>query len=311
MIMEDFGIIVACCDQDFSFAKGCCASIRYFLGDIPICLITDGTFSVSTLEKIYGIKTINQKTIASQVLRKRSFGFGLTKMIAFWESPWKHFLYIDADAIVWGNILKFANFIDFDVIIDKPRNESSDETISRYFFDIQGIERHFPKFNWQAYRKHYFCAGTFFATRGIFSLDEYIDILDLNSQEPNLFKLGDQGLLNFMLCRAADEGKIRLGQESIQLIVTNFDQSSLRKRFPIKQTEPAYQDEDFVIHWCGPNKPTLNSSRIYSDPMTFSRRKFIRDARNNKVSKTDLLLKLEDFQFFLLRYKNKIRNKLR
>jgi hypothetical protein len=33
--MKDFGIIVACYQKDYRFAKGCCASIRYFLGDVP------------------------------------------------------------------------------------------------------------------------------------------------------------------------------------------------------------------------------------------------------------------------------------
>lgn len=311
MILQDFGIIIACCDHDYLFAKGCCASIRYFLGDVPICLIIDGTFSVSRLEKIYGVKSINYKAIASQVLKKRSLGFGLTKMIAFWESPWKHFLYLDADAIVWGNILKFANYSDFDVIIDIPTNEFSDEDICTYCFDIQGIEKHFPKFNWQAYRKYYFCTGAFFATRGIFSLDEYLDILDLNAQEPNLFHMGEQGFLNFMLCRAADEDRIRLGQENIQLTVPDFDQFYLRKRFPIEQTKPAHLNENIVIHWCGPNKPTMGSSQTYSEPMTFSRRKFISDTFNYGVLRTDILLKVEDFQSHLLRYKNKIRNRLR
>ena len=68
--MEDFGIIIACCDQDYLFAKGCCASIRYFLGDVPICLLIDGTFSVSDLEKSYGVRVIDRTTVSQEVLRK-------------------------------------------------------------------------------------------------------------------------------------------------------------------------------------------------------------------------------------------------
>jgi hypothetical protein len=103
-MIEDFGIIIACCDQDYTFARGCCASIRYFLGDTPIALIIDGTFDTSPLEQTYGVKVINPSTVSSTFLKERSFGFGLTKMIAFWESPWKHFLYLDADTVVWFNI---------------------------------------------------------------------------------------------------------------------------------------------------------------------------------------------------------------
>ena len=48
--MKDFGVIVACYDKEYSFAKGCSASIRYFSGDVPIFLIVDGDFSIKELE---------------------------------------------------------------------------------------------------------------------------------------------------------------------------------------------------------------------------------------------------------------------
>jgi hypothetical protein len=68
--MEDFGIIIACCYQDYLFAKGCCASIRHFLGDVPIGLIVDGTFSLSSLEKEYGVRVLNHHTVTNEFLRK-------------------------------------------------------------------------------------------------------------------------------------------------------------------------------------------------------------------------------------------------
>lgn len=67
--MEDFGVIVVCCDQDYVFAKGTCASIRHFLGDVPICLIVDGTFSLSNLEKAYSVSVINHLNVSNGVLR--------------------------------------------------------------------------------------------------------------------------------------------------------------------------------------------------------------------------------------------------
>ena len=124
--MEDFGVIIACCDQDYLFTKGCCASIRYFLGDVPICLLIDGTFSVSPLEKVYGVRVINHDSVSEPLLRKRSFGWGKSHMIPFWESPWQNFLVMDADTIIWGDVLKLANFEDFDFIIDQPCQDYSD-----------------------------------------------------------------------------------------------------------------------------------------------------------------------------------------
>jgi len=308
--MEDFGIIVACCFQDYLFAKGCCASIRHFLGEVPIALIVDGTFSVSSLEKAYGVQVINRNTISNEVLKNRSFGWGKTKMIAFWESPWKHFLVLDADTNVWGNVLRYADFEQFDVIIDKASYGYSDEKVSEFFFEVSGINQNFPTFNWQAHRNDYFCTGTFLATRGIFSLDEYIEILDFTEKYPKIFKYGEMGFLNFMLFRAADAGRIRLGKAPMQLIVPDFEQEELKKRFPVKETGPILQDDEAtVIHWCGP-KPRLSTNKAYAEPMSFARRQFIHKERGYTGAMADFWLQLEDSYSLLNVYKNKVIKKL-
>lgn len=299
--MEDFGVILACYDKDYSFAKGCCASIRYFLGDVPICLIVDGTFSVSHLEKTYGVHALYRHQVANKHLRQKSFGWGLTKMVAFWESPWQNFLYVDADTVVWGNLLKYANFKDFDIIIDRPCYDYSDAEVSQWFFNVQGIKQYFPNFRWQ--NRPYVCTGVYFAKRDLFSLEEYLDLLELQANKPNLFYPGEQGLLNLMIFRAADEGRIRLGQEDIQVIVPDFPQDQLKQRFPIEKTGPVCNKDEVatVIHWCG-TKPFLSRTKVYAEPMNFFRRKFLRDAFNSTGLAADVSLQVEDFNA----YKSKI-----
>ncbi len=307
--MEDFGIIVACCASDYLFAKGCCASIRHFLGDVPICLLVDGTFSVADAEKAYGVRVINHNSVTHEVLRRRSFGWGKTKMIGFWESPWKHFLMLDADTIIWGNLLKYANFKEFDLIVDRPRYKSSDESVTEFFFDIGGIEKHFPDFPWQKYRDDYYCTGMFFARRDVFPLSEYIEILDFTEKYPGVFKYGEMGFLNFMIFRAAEQGRIRVGKEYMQLLVPDFDQQELRKRFPVGETGPVVLDEATVIHWCGP-KPALSTSRVYSEPMNFCRRKFMREAEGVTGLAAEVSLQVQDAQRFVSVYNRKVRKKL-
>ncbi len=305
--MEDFGIIVTCCASDYLFAKGCCASIRYFLGDIPICLLIDGNFSAQDAEKTYGVRVLNRSNITNPFLRKRSFGWGITKMVAFWESPWKHFLMLDADTIVWGNLLKYANFYESDIIIDRPKIRYTNDLISKYFFEISKLEQHFPDFKWQAHRYDYYCTGTFFGTRNSFSLSEYQEILDFLEKEPEVFKYGEMGFLNFMIFRAADEGRIRLGQEDMQLLVPDFDQEHVRKRFPIEENrEPILSGEEAtVVHWCGAEKPTVSNSKIYSEPMSFFRRKFLRDSAGVTGGKAEVLLQVEDWQRLIKVYQGK------
>ncbi|HEY9675262.1 MAG TPA: hypothetical protein V6D11_27720 [Waterburya sp.] len=231
-------------------------------------------------------------------------------MIAFWESPWQHFLVLDADTNVWGNITKYADFKNYDVIIDKPRYGYSDEMISEFFFDLKEFEKYFPDFNWRAHRNDYFCTGTFFATRGILKLDEYIEILDFTEKHPGIFKYGEMGFLNYMLFQAADAGRIRLEQVEMQLLVPDFEQQELRKRFPVEATGPVVQDEEAtVIHWCGP-KPMISTSKVYSEPMSFCRRQFLHNERGYTGATADFWLKLEDFYSLFNVYKNKIGRRL-
>ena len=309
--MEDFGIIIACCDQDYHYAKGCCGSIRHFLGDVPICLIIDGEFSAPELEKAYGVKVINRLNVKHKILQERSFGWGLTKMVAFWESPWSNFLFLDADTVVWGDMLKYANFKDFDAIVDRPLYKDTFEEVSRFFFTTQEVEKHFPEFQWQKHFGEYFCTGTFFAKRDLFSLDEYIYILDFIKKVPNVFWFGEQGFLNMMIFRGADAGKLRLGQSSFQVIVPKFTADELKNRFPVDKSGPIVQGDDAcVIHWAGP-KPTLSNSQAYSEPMNFSRRKCMSETRHLSGLPAEALLRSEELNRELIIYQKKFVRKVR
>ena len=313
--MDDFGVIIGCCDQDFMLAQGTCASLRDSLGDVPICLLVDGSASASpvkAMQKTYGVEVLDRQRVSNEFLRKNSFGWGLTKMIAFWESPWSNFLFLDADTIVWGNVLeKFGNFQDFDLIIDKPPYSYSDESVSHWFFDIKGVEKYFPNFDWRKYRDNYFCTGTFFAKRNVFSLEEYQDILKFMSTHPGIFKYGEMGLLNFMIFRALQEGRARVAMEDMQSLIPDYNYEQLEKRFPVNENGPVFTEVDAnVIHWSGP-KPSLFRQDVYAAPMTFYRRQFLRDAWDYMGWGAEASLQKEDLMRYVFLYKNKIRKRVK
>ncbi len=297
--MKDFGIIVACYHKDYRFAKGCCASIRYFLGDVPICLLVDGSFSVAEVEKAYDVNVIYRHDVTNQVLKNRSFGYGITKMVAFWESPFQHFLFMDADTIAWGNILKYANFEDFDFVIDRTEpSYLNDSGINKSFFDTEKLEKYFPDFNWQKYRYNYFITGVFFAKRGIFELAEYLQMLDFCEKHRGVFKFGDQGLLNYMIFRGVEQGKFRVKNENMQFFGSDFiNNYRLQKRFSLSNNKPLVENNDAtVIHWAGGiNSPLLARTEVYNQPMTLFRQKCLDDYGGIKAIETKISLYFEDF----------------
>lgn len=309
--MKDFGIIVACYQKDYRFAKGCCASIRYFLGDVPICLLVDGSFSVAEVEKAYDVNVIYRNDVTNQVLKNRSFGYGITKMVAFWESPFQHFLYMDADTIAWGNILKYANFEDFDFVIDRTQpSYLNDRGINKSFFDTEKLEKHFPNFNWQKYRYNYFIAGVFFGKKDIFELAEYVKILDFCEKYPGVFKFGDQGLLNFMIFQGVEQGRFRVKNEHLQTFGSSFiDNPQLKQRFSLESNTPILRGDDAsIIHWAGGiNSPLLARTEVYNQPMTFFRQKCLDDYTDINGIRAAISLQAEDFLPNLTVYRQKLK----
>lgn len=304
--LDDFGVIVTCCQRDFALARGCCASIRYFLPGVPICLIVDGAETPDSLIQTYDAQVITRDTVRDARLRDRSFGWGLTKMVAFWESPWSRFLLLDADTVVWGDILQLAGYPQAEVTVDRhlfdlaaqaepnpllgdflrAGNARIDRTpeldlLDAWFFNTRSIGQYLPNFDWRRHLYEYFCSGALFATRGIFDLDEYLQLLDLAEAHPGLLGPGEMGLLNVLVFGAADAGRIRIAQEArLQTLVCQHDSAALAARFPTAAlTAPAAASEPTVIHWSGRPKPTLTATDGYTEAMTHFRRTFERDRR--------------------------------
>jgi hypothetical protein len=304
--MNDFGVIVTCCRRDLALAKACCASVRYFLPSVPICLIVDGTDTPTSLVETYGTSVITRDTVRDADLRQRSFGWGLTKMIAFWESPWRRFLLLDADTVVWGDPISLIRDQAAEVVVDRHLFDLAARTdpnpflgdflragratsdrasvldlVNAWFFDTSRIEQHVPGFAWRPHLYDYFCSGALIGTRGIFGLDEYLEMLDLAEGHLGLFGPGEMGLLNVLVFRAADAGRIRVAQDArLQTLVCQHEPAELAARFSVEALKRSEAiTEPTVIHWSGRPKPTLATTDGYADAMTFFRRRFVRDRR--------------------------------
>jgi|SRR6516165_8570701 len=144
-------------------------------------------------------------------LRSRSFGWGLTKMVCFWESPFERFLWLDADTSVWGDIRKkLFQQGNWDIYTDKSDGSYSREDVTEWFFDADKLEQRYPGFNWQRYAGSNYCTGIWASRRGVFPLQEYKDILNVVDEDPSLFKCAEMGLLNFMIFRAMEEGRVKV-----------------------------------------------------------------------------------------------------
>lgn len=315
--MDDLGIIISCHKADYLLAKACCASIRFFLGDIPVCLIIDGNFTPGSLVKTYGVEFIDISTTNDTFLKDNSryFRKHFGRMISFWKSPWKHFLYLDADTLVWGNVLKYKHYYsDFDLIVPASHEEVfTPEEIDSYFFKTKKIERVLPAFDWRKFKPDYFCSGVFFGKRDSLNFEDYKEAFELKKDHPGLFSHNDQGILNFLFFKLADEGKIRIKKLSGELphvTVPSYGRDELSQKFVIGEDGPVYSGEDAVIHWCGPAKPHLGNERIFSGPSRYFRHKFLEDLYGCDGTVLDFIIRAEDMGSIITKRLSRLKNRI-
>ena len=79
------------------------ASMRHYCPNMPICLTVDGDFDVSDLEKECDLIVLRVSELPSEGMRNLVSGNGRAKLAAMWEGPFDFYVWLDSDAIVWGD----------------------------------------------------------------------------------------------------------------------------------------------------------------------------------------------------------------
>jgi hypothetical protein len=302
--MTTFGIIIVTAPGDWLFAKGTIASSKYYMPEVPVALIVDGEIDTRRAEETYGITVVRKDNIDDSYLRENSFGWGITKMLSFWYSPFDTYVYADSDVIIWGSFENYFDFDSFDYIVSIPNpiNEPADiKAVRKWFFEPEYVEKRYPDFPWRKYAAQFVCSGVFAARRAVFSLEEYKDILKQSIDNPTVYKYGDMGFHNLMVFRDHHLRKLRLGFSDYQVIFPEYPMEELKQRFPFENGKPKVQQDDAKLLHMPDHKPLMDNLLCYSEPMTFFRLKFIKDTEGLAGENSLSRLKEEDAEYHRLR----------
>ena len=289
-----FGVVIAATPQHLHWVRGTCASVRYFMEETPICVLLDGDADTSDIETTCGALVIRRGDVRHRELREISFGSLLTKLAPLWLSPFETYLLIDADTVVWGDMRRHAAFDDFDFIFDSPIGDA--ERVRKWVMDVDVIGRRFPEFDAGGHVPEYVNTGAVYGRRGTFELDEYLELVRFAQANQGAL-YADQGLLNFMVFRAADEGRLRLDRRELQVTTGDTTREEVVRRFAFVDSQPHVVGDPLVLHWAGSPKPRVRErGRDYFEPMTFFRRKFRRASRGVRepMLSEELGLRFED-----------------
>ena len=289
---KTLGFSIACYRGDIPLLRGCLASIKYFAPDAPICLIADGDFSTRSFEKHYNAITIRRADVKNKDLRKWSFGFGITKMVAFWEAPFDVVFHIDADAVLWGDVRRNLPTANWDVAFNEPHEEITSYIQNTQYFDPTKIFEFIPPFPWEG--NPYFQAGIICMRKNALDLDEYLRLLELQRKHPDVFVNGDQGILNILVFRAAQAGMISALPAHLQTVVPVITKAELESRFLFAKGLPLPSPQPTVIHWAGP-KPWRGAKDVFSLPMDYFRVKSMQECGLPGFIPTNLAMAGDEF----------------
>jgi hypothetical protein len=289
------GVIIGVCPADLYLAKACCASVRRFLGEIPITLLTDGPVATSSLESVYGTGRLAMKDIGSELIPLEP-GTCLPKLSIFWASPYERFLYLDADTIVWGDLRVHAALDKFAFIaahgVPKPGVVESEHAASAAFFDVPALRRFDTDL--QFLHRPSLVAGVFMARRGVFSQQRVVDLV-----RRQCFKASDQGVMNYLFWRSLQDGTPAVGAALFQVVPKDGLMLDPALALPIGWTQPV------VFHWMG-KKPKLGRPAPLVDEF---RREFLR--RSGRRHGLRFSLRAEEVSVVLHQHWNSLRKRFR
>ncbi|MCP9888697.1 hypothetical protein KBY96_12270 [Cyanobium sp. ATX 6A2] len=283
-ILAPFGFVTACHPGDKFMDQATLASMRHYCPEVPICLLADGDVMVDDLQLEYDLIVLRPRDLPDKEMGKLVSGNYCIKLAAMWEGPFEFYVWMDSDAIVWGDFTwKVRRDLDFQIFWSEVSVEPSATDVPtwlpHFYFDLDQLMVLDPEFEWRGWP--YFSAGVYACRRNCFSFEDWQRVRAWNELAPDpLFRFGDQGQLNYMVHSAAQRGVRRVDWADLQYLVRHhgtreieIDTEDCGWRFPRQISRPR------VAHFPG-QKPLILNHRAYSRAFTIARLEHYRRTRS-------------------------------
>ena len=249
-------VFIATHKGDVRQARICVASIRYWYPDIPIALIKDyygGDFSTDEIERVWNVTTFETT--------HRRFGWGMSKLEPVFSERGSRFMILDSDTVFTGKVLTHLENHTEDFVVHFENQPP--QRLNEIYFDLEKLRSFDPDFKFDG---QVFNTGQYVATGGLLRREDFAAV-SWNTSPPSLtapeiFKNGDQGVLNYVLLKKAAQAELSIGAASFMRWPLNgIDDIDLAKL----ATDSPYTE---VIHWAGLSRPRLGSM-IRADILRF------------------------------------------
>ena len=232
------GVVISCYVLDMYLTRVCVASIRFWYPQVPIWLLKDrryGDFNTREIESKWNVQVYPG--------RQKNLGWGFGKLEILTELPARRLLLLDSDIVFTGRVIDRLERFDEDLIV-----ESFDETaFEEEFFSFNGLRELDPKFEFPGYG---FNTGQIVATTAKITKQDFSGLVDWETRtvmHPEVFKMGEQGLLNYVALRKLQEGELTIRRDPFMLRPAK---GSCADHIQLKDLDPEGQHQE-LIHWAG------------------------------------------------------------
>jgi hypothetical protein len=249
-------IYIATHKPDLRLTRICVASIRYWYPDLPIYLIKDlhnGDFSTAEIERVWNVQIYQTE--------QRRFGWGMSKLEPLFSEPQVRMLILDADTVFAGPVIELLERSSSDFVVSLEQQPA--QRVSEIYFDVARLADFDPAFSFAGSN---FNTGQYVATGGRQQREDFAAIdwttTPASVKHPEIFKNGDQGVLNYVLLKRAACGQLTLaGIPFMRWPGDGIDDIELPQ---LAHSSP-YQ---YVIHWAGLKRTRLRAM-VRADILTF------------------------------------------
>jgi hypothetical protein len=239
--MKIEGVVISCYPLDLQLTRICVASVRFWYPRIPIWLLKDrryGDFNTRELEKYWNVQVYPT--------RHRSLGWGFGKLEVLTELPKRRLLVLDSDIVFAGRVIERLEMFDEDFVVAKEDHHDS-AGIERHFFNPSKLLQLDPEFKFPGYG---FNTGQVVATTGCIKKGDFDGLVDWQARtvnHPDIFKMGEQGLCNYVVLRWAEQGKLTIRREPFMVWPGDVART---EHIQLCDLIPAGPHRE-VIHWAG------------------------------------------------------------
>jgi len=273
-VQAPFGFVTGCHAGDKFMVGATLASIRRYCPDVPICLTVDGDFDVSDLEREYDLIILRVSDMENQEMARFIGGSFHAKHAAMWEGPFEFYVWLDCDAIIWGDLRpQIRKDVDFQILWDgvslPPDATEVPDWLPHFYFDPSKLRDLDDHFEWRGLP--YFCAGVFACRRNVIPFEKYREVESWRRNNPGVFAWGDMGMFNYLVHALTQQGEIRTEMTDLQNIPVYNGKEELDEdckgsgwKFPENILRPR------IAHFCG-QKPNIFDGKAYSKPFTIAR----------------------------------------